>query len=274
MFSPWRRLAQAIGLAVPGGRVEHLPFDRRSTEVLARVAHEARQPLAAARAAFELIRHSPDNARRERACVVLDKQLVRLTRLFDDLLEASRLRFAATILRVERVDLCRLVEEVVESVRPQAAERHQRLDACLPEHPVWMQGDSVRLQQVVSNLLVNGIRYTGPGGRISVELSHDMGDAVLTVSDTGQGIAADLLPHVFEPFTRGEGGTEQGLGVGLAIARQLVELHGGTICASSAGPGNGSEFVVILPTRVPGLIRQQIGETAAAVSTNRQPPPP
>jgi two-component system CheB/CheR fusion protein len=110
-----------------------------------------------------------------------------------------------------------------------------------------MDGDAVRLQQIVSNLIVNGISYTNAGGYVSVHLAHGHGAAVLTVSDTGRGISADALPRIFEPFTRGEGAPEQGLGVGLTIARQLVELHGGTISASSEGPGQGSQFVVTLP---------------------------
>jgi signal transduction histidine kinase len=172
---------------------------------------------------------------------------VRLVRLFDDLLEASRLRLGTTSLRVERVDLRRLVVEVTESVRPQATGKRQCLAAHMPDDPAWMEGDPVRLQQVVSNLLVNGIRYTGAGGCVSVYLGHGQRTAVLTVSDTGRGISADALPRIFEPFTRGEGAPEQGLGVGLTIARQLVELHGGTISASSEGPGQGSQFVVTLP---------------------------
>jgi len=113
---------------------------------------------------------------------------------------------------------------------------------------VWVDADSARLQQVLSNLLVNGVRYTDPGGRLWLDVAKGPTDAVLTVGDTGRGIHADLLPHVFEPYTTGGVGSEHGLGVGLAIAQQLVELHGGTIRVSSEGPGRGSEFVVTLPT--------------------------
>ena len=263
MLSRWKRLAQAVGLIMPAARAEDPLFDRGSLEVLARVAHEARQPLSAARAAFEVIRHSPDDARRERAYRIVDRQFGRLARLFDDLLEASRLRLGRTTLHVEPVDLRGLVEEVVESVRPQVAEKHQRLVTRLPDDSVWMEGDPVRLQQVVSNLLINGIRYTGPGGRVSVDLVHDPRDAVLRVSDTGRGISADILPHIFEPFMRGDDAPEEGLGVGLTIARQFVELHGGTIYASSGGPGNGSEFVVTVPVLQSGLRRAQIGEPSS-----------
>lgn len=248
MLSPWKRFAEAIGFSGPAARRREPLFDRRAVEVLARVAHEGRQPLSAARTAFELIRHSPDSARRQRAYVVLDRQFVRLARLFDDLVEASSL-LGNTTLRMEEIDLRHLVEEVADWVRPQVAEKHLRLATQLPEEPVWMEGDSVRLQQVVSNLLVNGIKYTGDGGRVSVDLAQRPADAVLTVSDTGRGMKADVLARIFEPFMRGDDAPYEGLGVGLAIARQFVELHGGTIRASSAGPGAGSEFVVVLPAR-------------------------
>jgi signal transduction histidine kinase len=259
-------LAQAVGAAVPVASNDDQVFDRRSIEVLARVAHEGRQPLSAARAAFELLRQSPD-VRRTRACDVMDRQLVRLARLFDDLLEASRLGQGQTILHVEQIDLQRLVAEVVEAVRPFLVEKHQRLAMQLPEEPVWMAGDPVRLQQVTSNLLVNGIKYTDPGGRVSVALAAGAADVVLTVSDTGRGIGPETLPHIFEPFRRGDDAPGEGLGLGLAIARQLVELHGGTICASSAGIGYGSEFVVTLPTR-PSEHREQTAEKARQPSSS------
>jgi len=267
-------LVQAVGSGVPAARAENARGDRRFIETLARVAHEARQPLSAARAALELIRHSPDDARRDRAYVVADRQFVRLARLFDDLLEVSRLRLGTPTLRVEQIDLRLLVEDVVESVRSEVAEKRQRLATHLPQNPVWMEGDPVRLQQVVSNLLVNGIKYTDPGGQVSVDLAHDPGDAVLTILDTGRGISADVLPHIFEPFRRGDDAPGEGLGVGLAIARQFVELHGGTICASSAGPGNGSEFAVVLPTRPSSHRRTHTGEPAATALVRPDEPRP
>jgi signal transduction histidine kinase len=266
MFSPWKRWAQAIGLAAPAAGRDDRPFDRRSVEVLACVAHEARQPLSAARAALELIRQSPDDARRERACVVIDRQLVRLDRLLDDLVEASHLRPGRTSLHVEQIDLRRLVEEIVEGVRPHVTQKHQQLATRWPPDPVWLNGDPARLQQVVSNLLVNGIKYTGPNGRVAVDLARGPGAAVLTVSDTGRGIGADALPHIFEPFIRGDDAPGEGLGVGLAIARQFVELHGGTICASSAGPGQGSEFVVTLPAQRARHHRIDVGRLASTPS--------
>jgi signal transduction histidine kinase len=270
MFTSWRQLSQIFGLgaAASRGKRKSPGLERGSTEVLARIAHEGQQPLSAALAAVQVVRQSADDVRRDRACVVLDRQLVRLSRLFEDLLEASRLRLAMTSLRLEQLDLRRLVEEVAEAMRPQVAEKHQRLDTHVPADPVWVEADSTRLHQVVSNLLVNGVRYTEPGGRLWVKLTRGSTEAVLTVSDTGQGIRADLLPRVFDPFMKGDVAPEHRLGVGLAIARQLVELHGGTIRASSAGPGNGSEFVVTLPIRG---ARHREGSTGAQNPAVRRP---
>jgi signal transduction histidine kinase len=248
MLTPWKRFIAAVGFTIPAARSDDR-LDRRSVELLARAAHEGRQPLSAARAALELIRHSSDIARRERACVVIDRQLVRLARLFDDLLETTRHRLGRLRLRVEQIDFCRLVAEAMEAIEPQVSEKHQQFTTSLPEQPLWMDGDAARLQQVVSNLVVNAIKYTSPNGRVSVALAHGRGAAVLTVSDTGRGINAEVLPHIFEPFIRGDNAPGEGLGIGLAIARQLVELHGGTIRASSPGLGRGSEFVVTLPAR-------------------------
>jgi signal transduction histidine kinase len=189
MSSPWKRMTRAADLAGLAARADEPSFDRKSVDVLARFAHEARQPLSAARAAFALMRLSPDDRQRQRASVIIDRQFVRLARLFDDLLEAGRLSLGKTSLRVERVDLRRLVVEMAESIRPQLTEKDQRLVTHVPEKPVWMDGDPERLEQVLSNLLVNGTRYTGPGGRVSVDLAHRPADAVLTVGDTGRASA-------------------------------------------------------------------------------------
>jgi signal transduction histidine kinase len=222
-----------------------------------------RQPLSAAVAAFQIIRTSSDRARRERACDVLDRQFVRLSRLFDDLFEMSRSGLGMTSLRLEKIDLCRVVEEIAEAMRPQVAEKHQHLDLHIPGDPIWVDADSGRLEQVVSNVVANGVRYTDPGGQLRIELTPGSEQAVLTISDTGRGIPADLLPHVFEPFLKGDTASKHGLGVGLAVARHLVELHGGSIRASSAGRGKGSEFIVVLPTsiRTPPRTSRRVAET-------------
>jgi signal transduction histidine kinase len=217
--------------------------------MLLHVAHEVRQPLSAARVALEIIRNAPDDAARTRAYAVVHRQFDRLGRLFDDMLEASRLTVGQAFLHREHVELKTLVLEVVEGIEPQAVAKAQSLTTHVPETPVWIDGDPLRLQQVLANLLVNGILYTELGGHVSVDLASAADVAVVTVSDTGRGIRPDVLPHIFEPFTRGDVEPGQGLGVGLAIARQIVELHEGTIRASSRGAGTGSEFIVTLPVR-------------------------
>ena len=227
MFSSWNRLCRTLGVVAASARAEKPRIDVGSTELVAHVAHEAHQPLSAARYAFQIIRSRPDGDQRERAFAVLNAQLVRLARLFDDLLDTSRLQLGKTNLHIERLDLRGVVEEVAEVVRPQVAEKHQRFDTHLPEDPVWVEADAARLQQVVSHLLVNGVRYTDAGGRLWLDVAKRYKEAVLTVGDTGRGIPADLLPHVFEPYRSGDAGSEHGLGVGLAIAQQLVTLHGG-----------------------------------------------
>jgi signal transduction histidine kinase len=266
MMSACKRLFQAILFATPAAHADDRQFDRRSIELVARVAHEALQPLSAARAAFELIRRSTSDAQRERGCAVIERQFVRLTRIFDDLLEASRLYVGKTTLRLEQLDFRGLVDEVSESVRPLVTEKDQRIASHLPDEPVWIEGDSGRLQQVVSNLLVNGIKYTDRGGRVSIDLVRREAEVMLTVSDTGRGISHEVLPRIFEPFVRGDSASEEGLGVGLAIARQFVELHGGTIRASSAGPGSGSAFVVTLPSHPATYGRGNVGRTGPAAS--------
>jgi signal transduction histidine kinase len=214
--------------------------------VLARVAHEMRQPLAAATSALQLLQEGPDNRVRQRARVVLEQQFQRLSRFIDDLLEASRLRSGTTILHIDRVDVRGLVEELVEAVGPQATAKRQRLETRLPPEALWIDADATRLQEVVSNLLANAVSYTGEGGLVSVTVTRGSGEVVVTVRDTGRGIPADQLPHLFEMFSKGDGAPNHA-GLGLAIAKDLVELHGGSIRAASRGPGRGSKFVVRLP---------------------------
>ena len=237
-FAP---LSPAANRAMTGA-----PLERTAADVLARIAHEMLQPLAAAMSALQLLRECPDEPIGQRAGVMVEEQFQRLSRFIDDLLEASQLRSGTTILRIGRVDVLGLVEDLVEAVGPQANAKGQRLETRLPPGPLWIDADATRLQEVVSNLLANAVSYTGEGGMVSVTVSRGSGEVVVVVRDTGRGIAADRLPDLFEMFSKSHDASHH-VGLGLVIARDLVELHGGSIRAASRGPGRGSKFVVRLP---------------------------
>ena len=173
-----------------------------------------------------------------------------MTRLVDDLLDFSRIGQGKINLRMELVNLADVVERAVESSRPLLDARKHRLEVTLPERAVEVEGDLDRLIQVVSNLLSNSAKYTEEGGRIELAVEADGDHAILRVRDTGLGIAAAMLPRVFDLFTQvpgQENRSEGGLGIGLSVVRSLVERHGGGVQAHSAGLGQGSEFVVRLP---------------------------
>ena len=218
-----------------------------TTEFLAIVAHEMRQPLNAGLAALQVLGSTTGTKGRERACQIIERQLDRLSRLVEDLLDTSRLDLRMARLRKARIDLCRLIKEMAETVRPQADDKHLLLQVDVPANPVWVEADAARVCQVLSNLLQNAIQHTPASGRIAIALRQSPAQAVLTVRDTGCGISPAVLPHVFKPFQRGHGVERTGLGLGLAIARQLVELHGGSIGVTSSSPGDGTEFTVSLP---------------------------
>jgi signal transduction histidine kinase/DNA-binding response OmpR family regulator len=228
---------------------------RRKDEFLAMLAHELRNPLAPIRNAVELIRlAAPTEAKVRWAADVTDRQVRQLTRLVDELLDVARISQGKVVLQTQCLDLVTLVNQCIESQRDVMQRRRQTLTLSLPDWPVNLNGDATRLAQVVNNLLSNAIKYTPEGGAISVSVEHAQGSssefALLQVSDNGIGIDADLLPHVFELFEQGKRAldrTQGGLGVGLTLVQRLVQLHGGEVVASSAGPGQGSQFRVLLP---------------------------
>ena len=225
---------------------------RRQTEFLAIVAHELRNPLTPIRAAAELLgRIEPhDGGALARLRAVIERQVVHITRLVDDLLDLSRANTGKLRLRSSVVDLRGIIEAAIDVCRPVVRSRGQRLLVVVPACPLEVDGDSVRLAQVLGNLLDNACKYTPDGGAIEL-LTAIAGDfVVVSVSDSGIGIAPEALPHVFEPFAQevhagGVGGS--GLGLGLAVVSELVEAHGGCVVAHSAGSGSGSRFVVTLP---------------------------
>jgi PAS domain S-box-containing protein len=226
--------------------------DRRKDEFLATLAHELRNPLAPIRNALHLMRgHQGSTHAIEPERAMAERQVVHLARLIDDLMDIARISRGKIELRKETLLLAPLVERAVESVRPALDERHHRLDVLLPETPIWLAADPTRLEQILGNLLNNAIKYTEPGGTIGVAVASEGDDVVIRVRDSGIGIEPELLPRVFEIFVQAEDHQDRsqgGLGIGLSLVRRLVEMHGGTINAHSAGPRMGSEFVVRLPT--------------------------
>ncbi len=228
---------------------------RRKDEFLAMLAHELRNPLAPIRNAVELIRlAAPAEAKVRWAAEVTDRQLRQLTRLVDELLDVARISQGKVVLQTQCLDLVTLVSQCLDSQNDLLERRRQTLAASLPGMPLHLNGDSTRLAQIINNLLSNAIKYTPEGGSISVNVAHSERDdgefAVLEVSDNGIGIDAELLPHVFELFEQGKRAldrTQGGLGVGLTLVQRLVQLHGGEVVASSAGPGLGAQFRVTLP---------------------------
>ena len=225
--------------------------DRRKDEFLAMLAHELRNPLAPIRNAVQvmnLLGGGEPNLQRARE--MIDRQVKHLARLVDDLLDVSRITRGKINIHKEPVELATVIARAVETSRPLLDARGQALAVSLPPEPVLVEGDATRLAQVFANLLNNAAKYTNDGGRVAVTVERDGGEIVVRVRDTGIGIPAELLPRVFDLFTQGDRSlarSEGGLGIGLTLVRSLVEMHGGKAEAFSAGPGQGSEFVVRLP---------------------------
>jgi len=233
-------------------RIEELEEQQRQTnEFLATLAHELRNPLAPIRNAVSLMQMGGlSDSMTEWYRTLIDRQVTHLTRLVDDLLDASRITSGKITLQRQPVSLALVVENAADSSRPLIDARKHTLDVELPGEPLQVEGDPVRLTQVVLNLLNNAAKYTPECGMIRLSVEREGENAVLRVRDTGLGIPADLLPRVFDLFTQGDRSldrAEGGLGIGLTLVRRLVEMHGGAVEAHSDGPGYGSEFLVRLP---------------------------
>jgi PAS domain S-box-containing protein len=226
--------------------------DRRKDEFLAVLAHELRNPLAPIRNAVQIMRVAGvARAELEAARDIVDRQVRQLVRLVDDLLDISRISVGRMVLQQTVLDLRAAVDDALLISGPQLEEAEHHVTVDLPPHPVWVKGDGVRLAQVVSNLLNNAARYTPRGGSVSLRVTEEGADALVLVEDTGVGLSPGVLERIFEPFVQAEGGAARGaggLGIGLALSRRLTEMHGGTIKATSPGPGHGSCFVVRLPS--------------------------
>jgi PAS domain S-box-containing protein len=224
--------------------------DRRKDEFLAMLAHELRNPLAAIANAALLLRQRGSSDGTARWAELIDRQTAHLARILDDLLDVSRISRGEITLRRGPMVLADAVALALETARPLLETRRHALETDLTAEPMWMEGDANRLAQVIANLLSNAARYTDEGGTVSLGVERDGSEAVIRVKDTGIGIPPEMLPRVFDLFVQGDRSLDRasgGLGLGLTLAKRLVELHGGRITASSEGVGRGSEFVVRLP---------------------------
>ena len=242
--------------------------DRRKNEFLATLAHELRNPLAPIGHATEILSRvgngDEDQARAAEARHVIERQVSHMVRLIDDLLDISRISHGKVGMRPERVAISDVVESALESTRPVLTSRRHALDVALPQVPVYLQGDPIRLTQILTNLLSNAAWYTEPGGRVRVEAAREGETVAVRVIDSGIGIEANALGHVFTLFGQGAQVTaveHGGLGIGLALAKQLAELHGGSLTAASDGPGKGSTFTLRIPLE-------------GGVATHHEDPPP
>ncbi len=223
--------------------------NQRKDAFLATLAHELRNPMAPIRYAVTMLRQAHGDEVRQRAVDIIARQSAHMARLLDDLLDMSRITRNVIELKRQVIDLRAVVRQALEAVEPLYSQMKHQVSLSLPVTPVLVDGDPTRLQQVLSNLLDNAAKYSPIPGEVRVEVAVDHRHAKVTVTDTGIGIAPDKQPQVFELFTRLEdkGAGPSGLGIGLAVSRQLVLLHGGSIHVESEGPGRGSRFVVCLP---------------------------
>jgi PAS domain S-box-containing protein len=227
-----------------------IALDHRKDEFLAMLGHELRNPLAAIANALQLQNRQAHEAPLQRQThAIIERQVGQLTHLVDDLLEVSRITSGSVRLRKQPTDIGAVVQRAVETVEPVISPRRHALKLSLPSQPLVLQVDTARLEQVLVNLLSNAAKYTDEGGCIWLSVESEGDSVAIRVRDNGIGIAPELLPHIFELFTQAERSMDRsqgGLGIGLSLVRQLVELHGGTVAAASV-PGQGSEFVVRLP---------------------------
>ena len=247
--------------------------DRRKDEFLATLSHELRNPLAPLLSMLELLKRGAGDAR---TLETMDRQLGQLVRLVDDLLDLNRITHNRIELRRSPVDLGAVIEQAVQaSQRLTGAEGHET-KVIVPRNPIYVHADPVRLMQIFGNLLNNGYKYTGSGGSITIRAERDGDEAVVSVADTGIGIPHDQLDRIFDMFTQVDRSLERskgGLGIGLSLVKRLVEMHGGTVEARSAGEGRGSEFVVRLPI-LADHVASSDGRTAGRGGDSARPPHP
>ena len=222
--------------------------DQHKTRFLATLSHEVRNPLSALANGLEVVKTQPASV--PEIVGMLDRQLKHLYRLADDLLDIARISTGKVKLDFQLVDVREPIANAAESVRPLLDRRRHRFVQHVLDVPMLVRADRIRLEQVFSNLLTNAAKYTAEGGQIELRVSTGAGEVWVHIIDNGMGIPTDTLPHVFDLFTRGDAASshaKDGLGIGLSLVKEFVELHGGSVQVRSDGPGNGSEFTVRLP---------------------------
>ena len=248
--------------------------DRHKDEFLAVLAHELRNPLAPIRNAVEIMRRSAlTDPQLAWSRDVIERQVKHLTRLVDDLLDVSRITRGNINLSREPVAITTIVARAIETIQPLIAEQRHELTVDMPEESLEVEGDLTRLTQVLGNLLNNAAKYTDPGGAIAVSVQRVATDVELRVRDNGIGIPPELLPRLFQLFTQVDGAAHRaqgGLGIGLALVRQLIQMHGGSVTAYSQGPGHGSEFLIRLPLRVRGFRDSSVKADAPTANAPRR----
>ena len=246
------QLAHIASVAIENARLydELREQDRRKDEFLATLAHELRNPLAPIRTGLSLLQLARDESQERRVREMMERQIGHMVRMVDDLLDVSRITRGKVELRKERVELRTVLESALETSRPLMEAAKHVFRVSLPDEPLWLSADPTRLSQILANLLNNAAKYTPTEGQIRLSAEREGAQMVVRVEDTGVGIPADMLPKVFDMFTqvgRSIDRAQGGLGIGLTLVRRLVELHGGTVEATSDGPSRGSTFTVRLP---------------------------
>jgi two-component system CheB/CheR fusion protein len=269
-LTPQKRLEEALRRQTE----QLLEIDHRKDEFLAMLGHELRNPLAPIRNCLHILR-SPGlpGDQSERSLLTIERQVLHLTRLVDDLLDIARVSRGKILLRRERLDLVETVRATVEDQRQDLEAAGLAIELDLPGGPLWVDGDSTRISQAVSNVLNNAGKFTEPGGRITVAVRREpaSGTAAVAVRDTGIGMEPELLARAFEPFSQAERGPDRGrggLGLGLALVKALIELHGGSVAAESPGPGRGTQVLMRLPMAA-GTEERAMAEDPAAAMPER-----
>jgi len=223
----------------------------QNNEFMTVFSHELRNSLGAIRSATQILGlQSSAGAVALKARLLIERQVEQMTRLVEDLLDVSRVRSGQLHLRCERVDLREVLAHAAQTIEFTMQQQNHTMTTSFPEAPIWLQADAARLEQVFVNLLSNAAKYTDAGGNVKLCVAREMSQAVVRIRDSGIGISPEVLPHVFDLFVQADSSSRRatsGLGIGLALVRNLIERHGGFVTVASGGLGHGSEFTVRLP---------------------------